>query len=268
MANFSLDSKATTSSQKTVGVIVPMLSREIQNETLTEDEDGDPIEGAEAEGELPLPNWLGLITDQGVFNVSINARHEHAEEMRREAMALPDGPADVGVEVIVKGNAVFYKGSKIGTRLGYDLSVVPLGQEDDARIKLMLKMRNSGDIRLTNNRNTSSNRGGSFLAHGQTFVNNFAEIDPNAPYAGQLIMMYLVYVQLQFVDVVDLNAETMDLSVKSGDKLEDDQLGRAAKAQHLIDAMQRAWNGGAAEEEVSSSSTPSRAQSAAAAAGL
>lgn len=252
MATFDLKKRSNKAATSRGAVVVPMLSR-----------DPDQTD----ENDLPIANWLGLITDDGVFNLSVDSRSEAADDMRAEAMSIPETPADVGADVTLRGNSVFYEGTKVGTRVGYEGNVIPLGREEEQAVKIVMQMRRSGDLVLTNNRAAGQgSQGLNFKGHGQQFTNNLASIPADHPDAWGVLILYLTYVHLQYMDVVDFDAEEPELTVKPADELSDEQLHKAAEARFLIDEMHKAFAGEAAAEESTGGS--GGAGAAAAAAGL
>ena len=217
--------EASRKKQNQTGVLAPMLSREPQGKINNTDPDN-----------VAHISWLGVFTDDGLFNCSMQRNSDAADEARIEALALSDDPTQFGVEVEIKGNRVIYYGEVIGKRVTSDLSVVSLADPEAASVKLPLEMRRSEDVVVTN---SSAGRNGVHMAHGEIFVNNFVEdcADVSNPRRMRNLTCYLRFLELFYPGNVDVEWGRMEMNIVPGDDSE-----QAKHARVLYKEMLESYN--------------------------
>ena len=205
------------------GLVLPMLSREISEQN--------------QENGIHLPSWLGVMTEDGLFNFSLDTNGEYAEEIRGEAMILSEDPTEIGCEVEIQGNKVYYEDTIVGRRRSYHGQPVPLEDPSSEAVQLVMKINRSGRLVVTNNKVVGrGTQGTDFKAHGRVFLNNFAEVK-NLPDGLARLKMYLMFVNWLYPDAVSVDWSTPEVNAKPG------QGENSEKAALLIERMDNIWNG-------------------------
>lgn len=162
--------------------------------------------------------WMAVITDNKLFNVSLN-RTEAAQDAKARAMETSTDPTQIGVSVDIILDSVMVDGEEIGLLKGYDGSVIDPSSDRPRNVYVVNKMRNSGDLVLTNGNSTGRNSSGlGFGSHGSQLINNVVK-DLQKPDFRRRMTMYLMFLNVLYLGSIEVDYKNFTFEPKGDDEL-------------------------------------------------